>query len=65
MSSESTQASERLLDELTDHIGGTVVLDRSPAELSRISSLLESHRGVVLLGAVVVVGKVYSQSSSQ
>ena len=45
-----TQASERLLDELTDRIGGTVALDQS-AELSRISSLLDSHRGVVLLGA--------------
>jgi hypothetical protein len=45
-----TQASEQLLDELTDRIGGTVALDRS-AELSRISSLLDSHRGVVLLGA--------------
>lgn len=44
------QASERLLEELTDRIAGTVTLDRS-ADLNRISSLLECHRGIVLLGA--------------
>ena len=44
------EASDRLLEGLTDRIGGTVALDRS-AELSRISSVLDSHRGVILLGA--------------
>ena len=45
-----SEASDRLLEELTDRIGGTVALDRC-AELGRISSVLESHQGVALLGA--------------